>query len=71
MTGNVGLSRNFRPAYVNAIYKDYTLFLPYNELHLHAGKHSLEFHVQIFNQSGKALSAKSNWLSFTLTNIEQ
>jgi hypothetical protein len=51
MTGNVGLSRNFRPAYVNAIYKDYTLFLPYSELHLHAGKHSLKFHIRYLTQT--------------------
>lgn len=69
-SGNVSTWGNFQPRYVNATYNDYTLFMPYNELHLR-GKHSLKFNIQIFATStGNVLSPSSDWVSFTYTGPE-
>ena len=41
--GYVAVAGTFRPGYRNTIYKDYTLFMPYQELHLKRGKtHNLK-----------------------------
>ena len=63
--GNVAAGGWFRPGYVNTIYRDYAIFIPYSELHLAKGKHDLKFMVQVFNRStGQALSDASNWGHF-------
>ena len=70
-SGNVSTwGNNFQPSYVNATYNDYTLFMPYSELHLR-GKHNLKFYIRIFGQdAGNALSDVSDWVSFTYTGPE-
>ena len=63
--GNVSVGGWFKPGYVNTIYRDYALFIPYSELHSGSGRHDLKFMVQVFNRStGKALSDASNWGHF-------
>ena len=47
-SGYVAVGGNFRPGYRNTIYCDYTLFIPYRELHLKKGKkHNLKCMVQL------------------------
>lgn len=67
--GNVSVGGWFQPDYVNTIYKDYALFIPYSELHVGSGRHNLKFMVQVFNRStGKALSGASNWGYFWVSS---
>lgn len=63
---NVSTGRNFQPNYLKSTYNDYTLFMPYKELHLGRGKHDLKFYIEIFDSSTwTALSDKSDWVHFT------
>ena len=68
-SGNVSTGSNFQSRYVNAIYEDFKLFMPYQELHLARGKHNLKFQIKIFkfNNSGSwdALNDVSDWVNFT------
>ena len=66
--GNVSVGDSFQPGHVNTIYHDYTLFMPYQELHLR-GKHSLKFYITIFNQgTWNVLSDASDWVYFNIYN---
>jgi hypothetical protein len=47
--GQVSLSSKFTPPYEYTRYKDYDLFLPYDELHLSSGQYDLTFKVVIFD----------------------
>jgi len=65
-SGDVATGRNFQPDYLKAIYNDYTLFIPYKELHLARGKHNLKFYIRIFkSDTWAALSDNSDWVHFT------
>ena len=66
-SGNVAVGGSFRPGYVNTLYEDYSLFMPYQELHL-SGKHNLKFRIQV--HTGNAASKLSDWISFTYTGPE-
>ena len=68
-SGKVSGSRNFQPRYVNSIYEDFKLFMPYRELHMGAGKSDLKFKVRILDKgTGQFLSSSSDWVHFTYTN---
>ena len=63
--GKVAVGWFFQPGYVNTIYEDYTLFMPYSELHMAEGRHELKFMVQIFNRStAKPLGQPADWVYF-------
>ena len=64
-SGDVSVGGSFQPGYVNSVYKDYTLFMPYQELHL-SGKHNLKFHIQV--HTGNAASKLSDWVYFNYSN---
>ena len=65
-SGTVSASGNFQPRHLRSIYNDYTLFMPYKELHLPRGKHNLKFFIKIFNSdTWDALSDASDWVHFT------
>lgn len=46
--GQVSVWGNFTPNYVNCIFNDYVLFMPYTELHCGSGTSYLKFHSKIF-----------------------
>lgn len=48
-TGNktVATGKSFKPPYKGSAYKDFDLFIPYDEFHLPSGKHDLKFRVAI------------------------
>ena len=65
-SGTVSTGGNFQPGHLKSIYNDYTLFMPYKELHLARGKHKLKFYIQIFNSgTWDTLSDASDWVHFT------
>jgi hypothetical protein len=46
--GNVAVHDDFKPPYVNAVYKDFQLFMPYDELHMATGKSNLKFDAKLW-----------------------
>ena len=66
--GQVANHETFQPAYDQAMYNDFTLWLPYSELHLSNGWHQLQFHLVLFQQiGGKAVRlAESAEVEFPL-----
>ena len=64
--GKVSVGDSFTPRYESSIYEDFTLFMPYSELHMSSsGTHNLKFFVQIFY--GNTALASSEYVSFTLS----
>ena len=65
----VSVSKTFRPSYVNSIYRDFKLFMPYSELHFSSiGKWDLKFKVQIYSKATASFLASSDWINFTYTS---
>jgi hypothetical protein len=46
--GNVAVHEDFIPTYVDTVYKDFQLFMPYEELHMATRNYSLKFDAQIY-----------------------
>lgn len=69
--GQVSVWGNFTPNYVNCIFNDYVLFMPYAELHCGSGTSYLRFHLEIFEKtSGSWRSmASSSYINFTYTGF--
>ena len=63
--GQVAAYENFRPPYTGTTYNDFTLYIPYYELHLAPGQHDLRYIVQIFGPDGK-LVCSSGYFNFSL-----
>ncbi len=66
--GKVSLGENFTPPYDNALYEDYKIFMPYEELHTSNGNY--KFYVILWDMSissGKQL-AESDWVKFTYSS---
>lgn len=62
--------KTIKPSYDNSSYTDVEIFMPYNELEVGTGKHSLKFYCKIWENSiSSAVSVtQSQYYSFTLTN---
>ena len=62
--------KTIKPSNDNSSYTDIEIFMPYNELEVGTGKHSLKFYCKIWEYStSSAVSvAESQYYSFTLTN---
>ena len=66
--GQVSVGETFIPQYYNTTYRDFTLFMPYDEFHIDAlGEYDLEFQVELHEKSGELL-AESSYYPFRLTN---
>ena len=66
--GNVSASVNFKPAYDPAVYKDYTLFIPYDALNMESGaEYDLKFYLALYDNEGQRFFGKSAWYKFHLT----
>lgn len=66
--GKVSCGKNFKPGYDNTIYEDFTIFMPYYELHIYT-KGSYKFHVSLWDKSVSPSQelAESDWIGFTYT----
>lgn len=62
--GQVAISERFTPPYQNCSYDDFVLFMPYSELHLPIGSHTIRFLVEIFNYTSSL--AHSDDYDFTI-----
>ncbi|MCC8172462.1 MAG: hypothetical protein LIP00_11925 [Parabacteroides sp.] len=62
-SGNVCASTTYSPRYDESTYTDLRIFIPYNELHLAAGRHDLKAYVAIFDDAGNQIG-ESDWVSF-------
>lgn len=69
--GQVSVWGNFTPNYVNCVFNDYVLFMPYTELHCGSGTSYLRFHLELFEKtSGSWRSmASSSYINFTYTGF--
>lgn len=47
VNNKVSVGGDITPGYDNTIYEDYTLFIPYDELHLGSGKTDLQYHIEV------------------------
>lgn len=66
--GQVSVGQTFIPQYYNTSFSDFTLFMPYDELHIDGlGEYALEFQVELHEKNGEFL-AESNYYPFRLTN---
>lgn len=61
--GKVAVYDYFAPDYVNTSYSDFTLFIPYDELHMNPGTAYIRFKVAIFD--GDNILDISNWNDFS------
>ena len=64
--GYVCVGKGFTPTYEGAIYEDFVLFMPYGELNMADGEHSLKFYIALYIEGGDFF-ADSNWVYFTHT----
>ncbi len=69
--GQVSVSGSFTPNYVNCIFNDYVLFMPYSELHCGGGTSYLRFHLEIFENSRGSWRSitSSSYVNFTYTGF--
>jgi hypothetical protein len=51
-TGQVSVSKSFRPSYPSSIFTDFQIFMPYTELDLSAGEYNLTMNVQVVYPQG-------------------
>lgn len=65
--GQVCVDGGFNPSYEESIYNDFELFMPYDELHMSSGKHSLKFRISLYVKGGDFF-AESNWVYFTYSS---
>jgi len=55
-TGTVCVARSFMARSPNTAYEDFVLFMPYLELHIGPGNHSLKFSVSVWDDRNKELA---------------
>lgn len=64
--GQASVGEEFTPEYDSTEFEDYTLFMPYDELHMEAGNHELKFDLQVHHQPSGKVAVQSEYTSFTL-----
>lgn len=66
--GNVSIGESFTPPYDNTLYEDFTLFMPYRELHISQDGNYM-FHVILWNTSVSPIRelSRSAWTTFQYT----
>lgn len=62
--GGVSVFRKFTPAFANAVYDQFELFIPYEELELECGEHSLKYSIGIWKGPQRVASTGATY--FTL-----
>jgi len=63
--GQVAVGQDFTPPYEQAVYEDFTLFLPYDELHMAPGNYNLKFQMKLYHQPTEKFIAESEPVTFT------
>jgi len=63
-TGSVAIFKKFTPAYADAVYSQYEIFMPYEELEIECGEHSLKYSIGIW--SGQKRIVSTGYTYFTL-----
>lgn len=69
VNGNVSTGEYFTPGYDSTVYRDFVLFIPYEQLHLKTGTlHECQFHVEIFSGAGGGWTSlvRSESVGFTV-----
>lgn len=65
--GTVAVFRDVAPGYDSARYRDFALFLPYDELHLaEPGEHKLRARVVVWDKGAERVLDASTWTHFTV-----
>jgi subtilisin family serine protease len=65
--GNVAVARRFTPGYHDARYDEFSIFMPYRELHMEAGYfHRLKFHLIVWDINNSTQLNQSAWTPFWL-----
>jgi tetratricopeptide (TPR) repeat protein len=64
-TGHASVGKQFSPTYENSLYKDFELFMPYDEIPSGSGKHDLKFKIGIFEGTNHLVS--SSFYNFQLS----
>ncbi|BBM84576.1 hypothetical protein [Candidatus Uabimicrobium amorphum] len=64
-SGHVAASKKETSTSDNNLWNDFTLFLPYSQLHLSPGVHNLKFYISIFH--GNSNLTNSYWVNFRYT----
>lgn len=66
--GQVAFSETFVPKYENTRFKDFQLFMPYEELHLSSGRTDLKFYILIYDEETQEdLAPRSDYHNFYIT----
>ncbi len=63
-TGGVAVFKRFTPAYADAVYKEFEIFMPYEELEIECGEHSLKYSIGIWSSQKRIIS--TGYTYFTL-----
>lgn len=70
--GNVAVQGTFVPSYASSNFGDYTLFMPYDELHMLPGTSDLRFATGIFDSNGNMIAYENadidQYFTFTQTS---
>jgi len=70
--GQVATHLSYKHGYANAIYEDFRIFMPYKELDLANGTHSLKFDIGIFDNNSKQLIVSENhYFTATVSSSRQ
>lgn len=62
--GQVATSSRFKSTYENARWDNFVIFMPYDELHLSRGSHSLKFKIGLFDHNDRQMET-SDYIIFT------
>ncbi len=66
--GQVSFSQDFQPSYYNSEYKDFVMFMPYEEFDIiFSGKYNLKYYVALYNPITERYFAKSEYSSVIYT----
>ena len=65
--GQVSVGRDYTPAYDNARYDDYQLFMPYDQLEMEPGAYSLKFNVALYDYVLDDFLDESDFVTFAFT----
>ena len=63
-TGQVSVNTNLTPTYAASRFTDVRMFIPYGELHLPAGRHSLKVKMSLFDMATGQELAQSDFVHF-------
>lgn len=69
--GKVAVFRKFTPAYPTAVYNQFKLFMPYEELELECGEHNLKYSITIWNGQNRVVNTGFNYFEMNVPCEEE